>query len=65
MGFEMKITGSDGKRYGSLADMISAEAGRLVDNHVEQVERAISSTRCPDHGKYASVTRRNPRWLLL
>lgn len=53
MGFDIKITGSDGRRYSSLSDMIQAEGERLVADHTQAVQRAIESTRCPTHGQRA------------
>lgn len=58
MGFEMEITGSDGRRHKSLTDMVEAEAGRLVGDHLGRMERAITSQRCSRHGQHARVTRR-------
>ncbi len=57
MGFEIKATGSDGRRYNSMADMLEAEGKRLIDDHVSAVERAIRSQRCPVHGEYAKAAR--------
>ncbi len=57
MGFEMKITGSDGKRYDSMADMIEAEGKQMMDDHTAAVEGVIERERCPVHGESATVTR--------
>jgi hypothetical protein len=55
MALEMRITGSDGRRYDSLAEMIEAEGRALIDQHINRVERAIRAQRCGVHGKSATT----------
>ena len=55
MGFEVKITGSDGRRYNSLADMVQAEGEQLIDDKKAAIERAIRDEYCSTHGQHPSV----------
>ena len=58
MGIECEITGREGQRHKDLGDMIQAEGQRMSDSHLQSVESAIQSTRCPVHGRRATATRR-------
>jgi nitrous oxide reductase len=55
MGFEMKITGSDGRSHKNLADMVQAETQRMVSDHVARVEQAVRAERCTVHNESPSV----------
>lgn len=55
MDLEIEYTGSDGKKYNSLSDMMGAEVTNLVDDHVAAVERAIANERCGVHGERATA----------
>jgi hypothetical protein len=54
----MKITGSDGRRYGSLGDALAVDVTRLIDEHATGIERAIRREYCSTHCQNPSVVRR-------
>jgi hypothetical protein len=58
MGFELKITGSNGQKFDSIGDMFEAEVKGLFDDTLSTVERAIQAQRCPVHHQAPSVSRR-------
>lgn len=55
MGLEIKITGSDGRRFNSIGEMVGAEGKSWVDDRVAAVQRAVSSQTCPIHGERPTV----------
>jgi hypothetical protein len=56
MGLEIEYTGDDGKKYASLSEMLEAEASKVVDQTMSEVQRAIEAQRCPVHGGSATAT---------
>lgn len=60
MGLEIEYTGDDGRKYGSLAEMLDAEGNKLIDEAMAEVRRSIEAQRCAVHGgrPSATVTRR-------
>jgi hypothetical protein len=54
MGLEVEITGSDGRRYNSLADMVEAEGKALIEGKVSAIRSAIAAQRCSVHNVSAT-----------
>jgi hypothetical protein len=56
MGLEIEYTGDDGRKYGSLSEMLEAEGNKLIGDTMSEVQRAIEAQRCPVHGGTATAT---------
>jgi nitrous oxide reductase len=55
MSLKMEYTGDDGRKYASLAEMMQAEADKVIAEQLAAIERAITAQSCPVHGGSASV----------
>lgn len=56
MGLEIEYTDSRGRKHGDMAGMLDAEVGRVVDDQLAVIKRAIESQRCEVHGEHATAS---------
>lgn len=56
MSLSIEYRDSAGRKHNSLAEMLKADVGRLVDETVKDVERAVLAQGCPVRGQRATVS---------
>jgi hypothetical protein len=56
--FKLEITGSDGRKYQDIGDMLEAEVDGMLEETYGAAERAIRAEQCPIHHQRPTVKRR-------
>ncbi|HYM46062.1 MAG TPA: hypothetical protein VES65_07875 [Solirubrobacteraceae bacterium] len=58
---KLEITGSNGRKYQNIGDMLADEVEGVLSSTYRKVERAIQAEHCPTHHQRPAIKRRKTK----